>query len=250
MLAWDDAQGHLAIVIDDVGRELIWHERLQALRYRLTFSVLPGSTYAAGAQLRLRQDHRRPRDIMLHLPMEPADPAMMREGPEAREDFLRVDDSSDAIAAKVERALDRVPAAVGVNNHMGSRLTTDSRAMAVVMDVLARREGLFFLDSRTTADTVAEMQARNAGLPTLSRHVFLDHDPSPEAILEQLRVAERLSRTHPTVVIARPSRAVVEVLERELPRLTQRGIGVYPVTELLRHQAARIAQPPSHGAIE
>jgi hypothetical protein len=240
---WEEADGHLAIVIDDVGRELIWHERLQALRHRLTFSVLPGSIYAAGAQLRLRQDHRRPREIMLHLPMEPGEAAMMREGPEAREEFLRVGDTPEVIASKVQRALARVPAAVGVNNHMGSRLTTDTDAMVAVMDELARHGDLFFLDSRTTAETVAETEARRAGLSTLSRHVFLDHDPSPEAIAEQLRRAQALSRQHPTVVIAHPSRAVVEVLERELPELERRRIGVYPVSELLRRQSAQIARP-------
>lgn len=249
VLPWEEARGHLAIVIDDVGRELVWHERLQALRYRLTFSVLPGSIYAPGAQLRLRQDQRRPREIMLHLPMEPSDAAMMKEGPEAREEFLLAEDSDAILAEKVERALARVPAAVGVNNHMGSRLTTDPDAMKTVMRTLAGHEGLFFLDSRTTAETVAESQAREAGLRALSRHVFLDHDASPQAIAEQLERAAGLSEDAPTVAIAHPSRAVVEVLERELPRLARRGVGVYPLSELLYRQRAQFARPslPVHG---
>jgi hypothetical protein len=175
--------------------------------------------------------------------MEPGDPGMMKAGPEAREEFLRVDDTPEVLAAKVERALRRVPAAVGVNNHMGSRLTTDPDAMRVVMAALAHHGGLFFLDSRTTAETVAERAAREAGLEALPRHVFLDHDPSVEAISGQLRRAEALSRQAPTVVIAHPSRAVVEVLERELPRLTREGIGVYPLSELIRRANAQFARP-------
>ena len=155
---WEKADGHMAIVIDDVGRELHLFEKLLALRFRLTFAVLPGSIYTAGVQLRLQDDHRRYREILLHLPMEPHDATQMTQGPEAMETFLLVEDDAGTLRQKVEQAMRKVPAAIGVNNHMGSRLSADRMAMDVVMAAV-RERAMFFLDSRTDAST----QAENAG---------------------------------------------------------------------------------------
>ncbi len=231
-LAWDQAKGHLAIVIDDVGRELDLFEDLLDLRFALTFSVLPGSVYAAGVQQRLLGDDRRPREVLMHLPMEPLDAAPMQLDVAAGEIYLLASDDPAQLRAKTLAALDRVPHAVGVNNHMGSKLTADAEAMAAIMPAL-RERGVFFLDSRTTPATVAAAQAEQAGLPTLSRHVFLDHDPEREAIRTALLLAADRSLTEPTVAIAHPSPAVIEVLREELPRLHARGVGVYPASRLL-----------------
>lgn len=231
-LPWDEADGHLVIVIDDVGRELHLFEQLLALRFPLTFSVLPGSVYAAGVQLRLAADRRRPREILLHLPMEPTDPAQMTTGLEATEDFLRVGDSPQTLVAKLEAALDRVPTAIGTNNHMGSRLTPDCAAMDAIMPVL-RERGLFMLDSRTIASTCAEKAAIAAGVPALSRQIFLDDDPSAEAIAAQLDRAATLARTQPVVAIGHPSPEMLAVLLRRLPELHAQGVAVYPVSALL-----------------
>jgi len=235
-IEWDQARGHLAIVIDDVGRELHLFEQLHALRFPLTFSVLPGAVYAPGAQLRLRADRRRPREILLHLPCEPEDPAKMVEGAEPGERFLRADDSPAQLQDALTAALQRVPGAVGVNNHMGSRLTASRTAMDALMPVLRARE-LYFLDSRTTPHSQALSAAEAAELPALGRDLFLDTDPSPAAVLAQLERAAEHAEVRPVVVIAHPSPAVVETLREGLPRLHARGIGVYPLSELLAHQA-------------
>lgn len=232
VIPWDEAEGHLAIVIDDVGRELHLLEQLLSLRYRLTFAVLPGSVYATGAQLRLRADRRRYREILLHLPMEPLEPDQMTEGAEATETFLLADDDPQTLQAKLHRALESVPAAVGVNNHMGSRLTTDRAAMGALMPIL-RERGLLFLDSRTHHETVAEDAAREANVPALSRHVFLDNEVTREAIEARLDEAVALSRTQPVVAIGHPSAELYAVLRRRLPELHARNIGVYPLSWVL-----------------
>lgn len=239
---WAEAEGHLAIIIDDVGRELHLFEQLLGLRFRLTFSVLPGAVYAPGAQLRLRGDRRRYREIMLHLPMEPLDPTHMQQGAEAREDFLRLGDDHEALRGKLEAALAVVPTAIGVNNHMGSRLTADAAAMDTLMPIL-RARGLYFVDSRTTAATTAEAAARRAGVPVLARAVFLDDDPSEDAIDRALAQAALASRERPVVAIAHPSPAVVRVLETRLPELWRQGVAIYPVSDLLR-AAAEPARAP------
>jgi len=242
-IEWDRARGHLAVVIDDVGRELHLFEQLHALRFPLTFSVLPGAIYAPGVQLRLRADRRRPREILLHLPCEPEDPAKMVEGGEAGELFLRVGDSPAQLQDALAAALHRVPGAVGVNNHMGSRLTAERAAMDALMPVL-RARGLYFLDSRTTPRSQALAAAEAAGLPALGRDIFLDADPSPAAVLAQLELAAERAQLRPQVVIAHPSPAVMETLREGLPRLHARGIGVYPLSELLARRARHGARDP------
>jgi polysaccharide deacetylase 2 family uncharacterized protein YibQ len=237
-LRWEEAEGHLAIVIDDVGRELHHFERLHALRYRLTFSVLPGAVYAPGVQLRLASDHRRRREVMLHLPMQPTATEKMREGLEATEVFLLTSDGPEILRAKVRAALERVPMATAVNNHMGSALTRDRVAMEAVMDELAAQRRTF-VDSRTIGDTVAAAAAEAAGIPTASREIFLDHDPSVAAIEAALQEAADLSRDHPVIAIAHPSDAVVEVLTRRLDALHAQGIGIFPVSD--------VVMPPSPG---
>ncbi|MFO0633131.1 MAG: divergent polysaccharide deacetylase family protein [Nannocystaceae bacterium] len=233
-LPWSQARGHLAIVIDDVGRELHLFEQLLDLRYPITFSVLPGAVYAPGAQLRLRADRRRYREIMLHLPMEPLESGRMRETEDARETFLLSSDPPDELVRKLEAALDRVPAAVGVNNHMGSRLSAERAAMDALMPVLAQR-GLFLLDSRTTPATVAEQAARHAGVPAIARQVFLDDDPDPAAIEAALERAATMSRERPVVAIGHPLAATVDVLRRRLLELYEAGVSVYLASVLLTH---------------
>lgn len=238
---WDEANGHLAIVIDDVGRELAVLDKLTALRFRLTFAILPGSVYAAGAQLRLTQDRRRYRELLLHLPMEPFDVSQMSAGPEAHEHFLLSSDERSVLVGKLAAALDSVPMALGVNNHMGSRLTADRAAMDAVMEELARRK-LLFLDSRTNPHTVAESSAREHGVLTGARQVFLDNELDVEAIVAQLDRAAAQSLDAPVVAIGHPSVELHEALEQRLPQLHADGVVVYPLSELL----ARTAQPTSH----
>ncbi len=237
-LPWGEARGHMAVVIDDVGRELHLFEQLLALRFPLTFSVLPGSVYAAGVQLRLRADRRRPREILLHLPCEPVDADKMLTGAEAQEHFLRVGEPAQRLRDSLAEALRRVPTATGVNNHMGSRLTADRAAMDAVMPVL-REAGLYFLDSRTSPHSQGLAAAEAAGVPALGRDVFLDHDPRPEAILAQMKTAAAAAQESPVVLIAHPSPGVVELLREELPRLWREGIAVYPLSEILARRSEK-----------
>jgi polysaccharide deacetylase 2 family uncharacterized protein YibQ len=163
--------------------------------------------------------------------MEPIDPAAMG-GTESREVFLLATDTPEQLQRKLTDALARVPAAVGVNNHMGSRLTAEAAAMAAIMPVLRERE-LYFLDSRTNPETVAATAAQQAGVPTISRKVFLDHQPGRENIRAALAEAATFAREQPTVAIAHPSIELVEVLLEDLPKLHAAGVAIYPVSRVL-----------------
>jgi hypothetical protein len=174
---------------------------------------------------------------MLHLPMEPSDPAKMHEGLEAQETFLLHTDSPAVLREKVRAALDRVPMARVVNNHMGSSLTRDEIAMTAVMTELAARQREF-LDSRTIGDTVAQSRAEALGISAGAREIFLDHEPTVAAIEAALDEAARLAVDHPVVAIGHPSDAMVEVLQRRLPALGADGIGIFPVSTVMMRTRA------------
>jgi len=246
-IPWDQARGHLAFVFDDIGHELHVHHKLQALRAPLTFSVLPGASYATGAQLRLLEDRRRERTIMLHLPCEPRDSEHMFNTPgERAQDFLLASDTPEQLRNKLLTALDRVPTAVGVNNHMGSRLTANRAAMDALMPIL-RERGMFFVDSLTIGQSVAAAAARAAQVPTLERHVFLDNDPRPDAIAKQLERAAARALEQPTIAIAHPSLAVARSLRDALPELHARGIGIFSMREFVERET-RWRAPTNRGS--
>ena len=108
---------------------------------------------------------------------------MANPGPGA----LRGEMSEEELAAGVSAALSAVPGARGVNNHMGSRFTADQDRMALVLGLL-RKRGLYFVDSRTTAESVGYRLALAQGVPSAERHVFLDGDPTPEVIRQQFHL--------------------------------------------------------------
>jgi uncharacterized protein len=216
--------GQLALVIDDLGRSVDDVAALEALGVPLSYSVLPYEAETAAVVARLRAERR---ELLCHLPMEPAnahDP-----GPGA----LRQAMDLDALAAATDRALAQVPGAVGANNHMGSELTTDREAMGTVLDVL-QRHGLFFLDSRTSAESVGFTLARSLGLPTAERDVFLDDDPDPAAIRREIaRFLARSRERGAAIAIAHPRPTTLEVLREELPKAKAEGFTFVPVSFLL-----------------
>jgi polysaccharide deacetylase 2 family uncharacterized protein YibQ len=130
--------------------------------------------------------------------------------------------------------LETVPHAVGVNNHQGSRATADPALMAALMPEL-RRRGLFFVDSRTLASTVAYSTAKRLGVRAASRKVFLDDSENREAILQQLELAAHdAEREGFAIAIGHPRPDTIAVLALDLPRLASRGIRLVFVSDVVR----------------
>jgi polysaccharide deacetylase 2 family uncharacterized protein YibQ len=217
-------RARLALVIDDLGRDLAEVERLLALDLPLSYAVLPFEPRSEEVALRLREAGA---EVLVHLPMEghgDVDP-----GPGAVLERL----SPRRIGALTGRAIDAVPGATGLNNHMGSRVTADETAMSAILDVVARR-GLFFLDSRTTAETRAFEWARERGIPAAKRDVFLDDDPSEAAVSAQFAAWLEAARTNgAAVAIGHPREATLAVLERELAGVRAAGFELVPISFLL-----------------
>ena len=214
----------LAIVIDDLGRSLDEVDSLAAIGVALTYAVLPFETRTPAVVARLSGMGA---EILCHLPMEPR--GALNPGPGA----LRATMSHDELTRATRRALAAVPGAIGVNNHMGSGLSAHRSAMTSVLGVV-RQEGLYYLDSRTTADTVGYTVARELGLTTGERQVFLDSDRDPAAIRGQFqRLLDIAQARGGAIAIAHPYPETIAVLQDELPRLEGHGYEVVPASELL-----------------
>lgn len=223
--AGEDAR--IAIVIDDLGNDREALERIAAWRYAVAGAVLPGLPDSADAA---RQLARSGKEVLLHLPMEPDGYPGVRPGPGV---VLR-SDSDARIAEIVAEDLESVPGAVGVNNHMGSAATADPRVMRAVVRILADR-GLFLLDSRTTEQSVARRMAEEISLPAVSRRVFLDAVPTADAIDRAFReLLAKARKEGSAIAIGHPYPETMAMLERELPRLEEKGIELVGVRALLK----------------
>jgi polysaccharide deacetylase 2 family uncharacterized protein YibQ len=177
---------HLAIVIDDLGENLAQAQELaQGLNIPVTFSILPYGAYTQEiSKLATKND----REILLHLPLEPKEFPEIDPGPGA----LFVDMTKEQILASLNQNLNRIPKAIGVNNHMGSRFTEDPQSLRPVFKVL-KKKNLFFLDSLTTPKSQVKKIASDLDLKYMSRHIFLDNEQNVQAIIYQLQKAERIA---------------------------------------------------------
>jgi uncharacterized protein len=223
----------LVLVLDDLGYSLDRAERVIALPGVVTLGLLPFAS-ATAAIVSLAAETGR--ETLLHQPMEPLLVSAAAQG------TLTLDMSPERFEAQLDAALRAVPGVVGVNNHTGSRLTQDAASMGRLMQHLAARE-LVFLDSRTTAATVAYTMAQEAGVPALKRDVFLDHDPHPQAIAAAFQRALSIARQQGhAVVIAHPHEPSLAFLEQALARLPSdyRLVGVRDLA--MRRDPAALAR--------
>lgn len=218
-------QPRLAIVIDDLGNDRAQADALFRVSYPLTLSVLPHLSNSAQIA---EEAHRRGYEVLLHLPMassggEKDEPIELHSGMD-----------SSAVAQTFTAMLETVPYAVGVNNHEGSRGTSDAKLMGELMPLLRERK-LFFVDSRTTAATIAETAAHDAGVPATSRNVFLDDEQSVAAIRKQFALAVRDAREKGSALaIGHPHPETLQVLSEMLPEIERQGVALVFASDLVR----------------
>ena len=215
----------LAIIIDDLGSDRSAAEAVFALGYPLTVSVLPNHEQSTEID---QEAHRRGFEVMLHLPMQ----SVANETPEAKE--LRPGMAAGDVTALLDQFLRSVPDASGVNNHQGSQATADPALMDELMPALRDRR-LFYVDSRTTAATVAYETAQDFGVHSAFRNVpFLDDVAEVPAVRKQLELALRGAREKgQAVAIGHPHPATLEALREVLPKAQVEGIRLVHVSELV-----------------
>jgi polysaccharide deacetylase 2 family uncharacterized protein YibQ len=205
----EDSLPRVAIIIDDIGFDRAMAKEFAALDRDITLAVLPGSPHGESLA---RSLHAGGMEIMLHQPMEPMEYPEVDPGPGAILSSM----GPDEVIERLRRNLSAIPGVSGVNNHMGSRLTTLEPVLNQVFSVL-KKEGLFFVDSRTSRDSVCRHSARLLQVPFAQRDVFLDNIQEPDYIRGQLRELADIARRHGTAIgIGHPYRATCDVLREEL----------------------------------
>lgn len=221
----------LAIIIDDLGNDRAAADALISLPFPMTISVLPHLPLSSEIA---EEAYRRNDQVMLHLPMESQGESAPSEGTKPEEIELRVGMNRNQVHQIVSSMIETVPHVSGVNNHQGSRATTDAALMQAVMEEL-RARNLYFIDSRTIASTVAYDQAHAARVRAASRKVFLDDVPERDAILAQLDQAARdATRDGSAIAIGHPHPATIAALAEEAPRLEARGIRIVFASDLVQ----------------
>lgn len=215
-------QPRVIIVIDDLGVNRELSKEVLELAAPMTLAFLP---YARRVDELVEQGRKNGHEIMVHMPMEPMNPDI-----DTGSIVLRTDQDADEFEVMLGLGLSAFDGYVGINNHMGSRLTQDKDAMARLMRELYKR-GLLFLDSRTIATSVAADTAANYQVPYAVRNVFLDHDPALEAVRESLARVEKMALKYgQAIAIGHPKANTITALKEWLPTLKEKGIVLAPVS--------------------
>lgn len=224
---------HIAIIIDDLGYNLRQGVATARLPGHLTMAILPHSPNGVAlAELGYQQG----KEIILHNPMSniqklPLDPGGLTEDMEHPQFVDTLYDN-----------LESIPHISGLNNHMGSQLTQLQIPMQWLMTELAR-ESLFFIDSRTSANSIAWEVAQEFEVPSRKRDVFLDNERTQAAIARQFeKVIKIAQRRGNAIAIGHPYPETVEYLQRVIPTLAPLGITLVPVSQLLPPTKAQLSQ--------
>lgn len=216
----------VAIIIDDIGYRKTDANVLQ-LPSNITLSILPHTPY--GKDL-AEQGHTANHEIMLHIPMEAENGKLLGPG------GLTSDMDEAMIRENLRKAFDEVPFAVGINNHMGSLLTSLHQPMSWVMKFI-KEQNVIFIDSATSSKSKAGTIAKELGVPTLARSIFLDNNLEHAYIAQQFSYLIKRAKRHKiAIAIAHPHPETIESIKRLLPLLSKQGIELVTISQLFKHQ--------------
>ena len=224
----------ISIVVDDLGDNSIIAKKILSLPGKLTAAILPNTPHAKLiSNFADSQGH----DIIMHLPMEAfTRPDLL--GPGAL--FANMDKST--FSSTFDQDAASIPHIIGFNNHMGSLLTEDKEKMHWLMD-RAKSNNLFFLDSKTSEDSIAEYIALKEGVPTISRDVFLDHNKQKDALLRQFNLSKSIAkRKGQVVIICHPYPETLAFLQNHIESLEEE-FELVGLSELLSTREFEVIQP-------
>lgn len=213
----------LSIIIDDIGNSKELGEELFKIK-GLTYSILPNLPYSSYFEELAKKENK---DIMLHIPMEPKDISKYGN----QDNLIKVTMSDKEIIAKTELFINSLSYVKGVNNHMGSKFTEDAEKMVVFLKEVKKR-GLFFLDSRTSPDSKAYDVAKDMGIKSFKRDVFLDHELDEIKIAEQIDKAVEIAlKNGLAIAIGHPHRETIKVLNEKLPEISKK-VEIVPLSKV------------------
>jgi len=216
----------LAIIIDDIGYIDLMAEQLRDLGIPLTAAVIPSAPYARAEAEKI---HAYGLEEIIHLPMQPKDPANHHP----RDQFILSDSSPAEVEALIQNAQAIVPYARGLNNHMGSLITSDPEAMRLVLDSV-KKAGLFFVDSKTTYETIGFELARKMKIKTIIRDVFLDDEQDFLYSSNQIKRLVDLARKNGhALAIGHPFASTLAALRNAVPWLKEQKVEIVFASALL-----------------
>jgi len=217
----------IGIIIDDLGYDISLANALLELDLALTFSVLP---FTPNTRLIARKAWNDGRETMLHLPMEPMNYPAINPG----DGVLLISMDREMILDTLNRDLSQIPFVAGVNNHMGSRFTKNRKKMVTVLAEL-KKKGLYYIDSRTSSDTVAFDVAKKMALRTASRDIFLDNHLSENALKIQMERLLSVARHKGSAIgIGHPHKKTLDLLKNFQTTLTNEA-EVVPASNLVNN---------------
>lgn len=215
----------IAIIIDDLGYMKVAGERAIALPGPVAVAILPGTPRA---RYLAELAHASGKDVLLHLPLQATGDQ------DAPKDTLVLDMNRRQFAQAFTASIAAVPHAIGVNSHRGSLLTRHPGHMGWLMEEISARGNLFFVDSYTTADSVALDIAIEKGVPAVRRHVFLDPDTAKETLAREFERLKALARRQGYAVgIGHPYSGTLAFLTDYLPSLEEDGIALVSISQII-----------------
>lgn len=210
LMACSAHAGKLSIVIDDFGYRPAQENQVLQMPPTISVAVLPDAPHARDMATKA---HQRGHEVLIHLPMAPLSKQPLEK------DTLRPDMSSAEIERIIRKAVADVPYAVGLNNHMGSAMTSSLPGMQKVMQVLNHYD-FYFLDSMTIGNSQSTRAAAGTSVKVIKRRVFLDDTQNEADIRKQFTRAVRLAqRDGSAIAIGHPHPTTVRVLQQMLPTL-------------------------------
>jgi polysaccharide deacetylase 2 family uncharacterized protein YibQ len=216
----------VVIVIDDLGSEKQIVQEFLHWDLPITFSILPFTPHSKTIAL---EAHRRGKDVILHLPMEPHGYPEVRPG----KGVLLQEMDEESLLLQLSKDIEAVPHIKGVSNHMGSRLMEDPEKMKIIFCELKRR-GLFFLDSRTTSQTVGLQTAHAIGLKAMERSLFIDYSSGAGDIRQKIEeLTQRCLSEGKAIAIGHPHLSTLKTLKEEIPKMREKGIDIVPLSSLV-----------------
>ena len=220
---------YLVFIIDDAGYSLKQLEAFLRLPFPLTIAVLPGLPNSEKAAEAVRAAGK---ELILHQPMQ----AMGGQDPGPGAILLGM--RQDEVERIVEANLATVPGAIGMNNHMGSAATADLGIMEAVAAV-AKRRGIYYLDSLTTSGTAVAVAARREGIPYWERDVFLDNSPDRASIMRAVEDGKkRAVKDRPAVMIGHVwSAELAQTLTDLYPQLVSEGFSLSTISRFMVQEA-------------
>ncbi|MDH7499544.1 MAG: divergent polysaccharide deacetylase family protein [candidate division NC10 bacterium] len=217
----------IAIIIDDLGYNGRNYRPFLTIPYPLSLAILPSQPYSERIA---REAIGQGKEVLLHLPLEPHGYPEKDPG----KGVILSGMSEEEMRRVFSQDLKSIPGAVGVSNHMGSRLMEEEEAMRTLLLEMKRKD-LYFVDSVTTRNTIAPQLAKELGVRVGARRIFLDNSPERSYIEGQIRSLSRIAKRDGSAIgVGHPYAITASVLQELLPHLEKEGIDLVPASQLVR----------------